>query len=43
MKGNPREPYVAYNRLNKFGLKASGNAVVPQVVFQVFKALEASW
>ena len=29
--------------VNKMGLKMAGNAVVPQVVFQIFKALEATW
>ena len=30
-------------RLNKMGLMKGGNAIVPQLAFELFKALEATW
>jgi len=34
---------ITESGLNKITLKMAGNAVVPQVVFEIFKALEKTW
>lgn len=38
---NPRDPAKAFNRWRKQSIMAGGNAIVPQVIHQIFKAIES--
>ena len=35
----PRQPYIAIGKLRQESIKAYGNAIVPQVAYQIFKAI----
>lgn len=35
----PRQPYIAIAKLRQESIKAYGNAIVPQVAYQIFKAI----
>lgn len=37
---NPRQPAISYAKWRNESIKAGGNAIVPQVAFQIFKVIE---
>jgi len=37
---NPRKPYITFSKWRQESIKAAGNAIVPQVALQIFKAIE---
>jgi DNA (cytosine-5)-methyltransferase 1 len=37
----PRQPALAYGKWRTESVKGAGNAIVPQVVYQIFKAIES--
>ena len=37
---NPRKPYITFSKWRNESIKAYGNAIVPQVVYEIFKVIE---